>query len=119
LILREAFLLTRSWCLTNTIDVEPHRLKQTFKLTKGSTVARAFVFHRYQQFCIDMRIESTSQSAFGRILKDVFPNVRCAQQPQHRAPTTRAVIIHTNTPHTWRGFCGHEWWALFSLASKN
>lgn len=51
-------------------------LKASFKTERDRTVAREFVFRQYQQFCIDQNIESTTQSAFGRILKDVFPGLK-------------------------------------------
>ncbi len=51
-------------------------------------MAREFVYRQYQQFCIDQNIESTTQSAFGRILKDVYPEV----------PQCRQVVC----------FCGQE-----------
>jgi hypothetical protein len=76
-------------------------------------VARAFVFHRYQQFCIDMRIESTSQSAFGRILKDVFPNVR----PAHRAAALHRGACRDH-PRKHRAVSADMNRAFISLASK-
>ena len=69
----------------------PHRrgrIKANFKTEQNRTVAREFVYRQYQQFCIDQNIESTTQSAFGRILKDVYPEV----------PQCRQVVC----------FCGQE-----------
>jgi hypothetical protein len=57
------------------------RIKANFKTEQNRTVAREFVYRQYQQFCIDQNIESTTQSAFGRILKDVFPGVRPTLSP--------------------------------------
>jgi hypothetical protein len=75
------FYLLPSFFLSFSLVATAHhrhtdRLKASFKTERDRTVAREFVFRQYQQFCIDQNIESTTQSAFGRILKDVFPGVR-------------------------------------------
>ena len=42
----------------------------------GRSVAREELYHRYKAMCETERIESTTPSGFGRILRQVFPQVR-------------------------------------------
>lgn len=95
LLLSPTFVLSLSFSLLATAHHRhTDRLKASFKTERDRTVAREFVFRQYQQFCIDQNIESTTQSAFGRILKDVFPGVR----PRLRPPAGSLVSADKKSP---------------------
>jgi hypothetical protein len=105
LLLSPAFVLSLSLVATAHYR-HTDRLKASFKTERDRTVAREFVFRQYQQFCIDQNIESTTQSAFGRILKDVFPGVR----PQLWPPAGSLVSADKKSPRPF--FCNSQWPAI-------
>lgn len=50
-------------------------LMETLVEESGRSVAREELYHRYKTMCETERIESTTPSGFGRILRQVFPQI--------------------------------------------
>lgn len=70
---------TRSFILRDKQQAKPAVtawLRETLVEAKGCSVAREELYHHYRLMCAASRIESTSPSGFGRLIKKVFPMIK-------------------------------------------
>lgn len=51
-------------------------LTETYELHDAHSIPRQNLFEHYQSYCLDHRIEPVNSASFGKLIRQVFPNLK-------------------------------------------